>query len=163
VAPGSPALAQIVTRFGDGVLDGDGGLDRAAMGQLVFADSDARRDLEGIIHPEVRRLSMTRIAEHMNAAAKLIVYEVPLLYETGLDATLPEVVVVTVDETVQRARIAARDGLDEDAITARIAAQMPLADKVAKADHVIDNGGTLEATHLQVDALWDRLVGGEDR
>lgn len=160
VAPGSAGLAKIVDRFGEGLLDGDGALDRAAMGRLVFGDADARRDLEAIIHPEVRALSMRRIAEHIEAGAKLIVYEVPLLYETGLDAGLPEVVVVTVPGDVQRARIAERDGLDAAAIEARIAAQMPLLEKVARADHVIDNGGSFAATRDQVEALWARLSQG---
>lgn len=152
VAPGSPALAQVVARFGDEVLTADGALDRPRLGARVFGDEAARRALNAIVHPEVARLAGERIQALVAAGAPLVVYDVPLLYENGLEKVLPEVIVVDAPLEVRYARIAARDGLDRAAIAARIAAQLPLEEKVRRADHVIDNGGPLEATRAAVQA-----------
>ena len=156
VAPGSPALAQLVARFGQGVLTADGALDRPRHGALVFGDDEARRALNAIVHPEVARLAAQRIQDLIAAGAPLVVYDVPLLYENALEKVLPEVIVVDAPLDVRCARIAARDGLDSPAIAARIAAQLPLEEKVRRADHVIDNGGTLEATRAAVEAWVSR-------
>jgi dephospho-CoA kinase len=152
VAPGSPALTQLVARFGAGVLTAEGALDRPRLGALVFGDEAARRALNAIVHPEVARLAAERIQGLIARGAPLIVYDVPLLYENGLEKVLPEVIVVDAPLEVRYARIAARDGLDRDAIAARIAAQLPLEEKVRRADHVIDNGGGLDATRAAVQA-----------
>jgi dephospho-CoA kinase len=161
VAPGSPGLARVVARFGPEVLGADGALDRPRLGALVFADREARRDLEAIVHPEVQRLALERMAAAMADGATLVVYDVPLLYENGLERSLPEVIVVSAPPELQRARIAARDGLPPEQIEARIAAQLPLEEKLRRADHVIDNGGSLEATRRQVEALYARLTAEE--
>lgn len=158
VAVDSPGLAAVVERFGPDVLQPDGALDRRAVGRIVFTDEAARRDLERIVHPEVARLAQSRIAAALEAGAPLVVYDVPLLYENGLDRLLPEVVVVTVDPETQRARIRGRDDLTEQEIEDRIASQMPLADKAERADHVIDNRGPLAATEALVDRLYDQLT-----
>ena len=157
VAPGSLGLTRIAAAFGRGVLTESGELDRAAMGALVFNNDDARQALNAIVHPEVARLAMERMQALIAEGTPVIVYDVPLLYENGLDAQLPEVIVVSVPPEVQRARVAARDGLDDAAIDARIAAQMPLAEKARRADHLIDNGGDLTDTRAQVDRLWSTL------
>ncbi len=161
VAPGSPGLARVVARFGPEVLGADGALDRPRLGALVFADREARRDLEAIVHPEVQRLALERMAAAMADGAALVVYDVPLLYENGLERSIPEVIVVSAPPELQRARIAARDGLPPEQIEARIAAQLPLEEKLRRADHVIDNGGSLEATRRQVEALYARLTAEE--
>lgn len=161
VAPGSPGLAAIRARFGDEVFAPDGGLDRQALGARVFGDPHLRAVLNGIVHPEVARLAMTRIQSLREAGAGLIVYDVPLLYENSLDRVLPEVVVVDAPLDARYQRLRSRDGLSKEAVDARIAAQMPLEEKVRRADWVIDNGGTVEATQAAVDALFARIQAGE--
>ena len=158
VAAGSPGLAAVVERFGPEVLDPHGNLDRKGLGRIVFKDDAARKDLEAIIHPQVAALSAARMQAAAEAGAPLIVYDVPLLYENGLDRTLPQVAVVRVSPQTQRDRVAARDDLSAQDIEDRIAAQLPLADKAARADHVIDNDGPLEATEAQVRDLYARLT-----
>lgn len=158
VAVGSDGLARVRARFGPEVLDADGGLDRKALGRVVFKDPAARKDLEAIVHPEVAALAAQRIQAAAAAGAPLVVYDVPLLYENRLDQGLPAVIVVSVSPATQRARVAARDDLSAQDIEDRIAAQLPLAEKGARADHVIDNEGSIEQTHAQVRALFDRLV-----
>lgn len=158
VAPGTPGLAEVVAAFGPEVLDPHGALDRPALGRAVFADPAARARLEAILHPRIATESQRRIAAALAADAPLVVYDAALLVETGrADAFRPLVVVVAPPE-MQRARLIARDGLGPAAAAARIAAQMPIAEKARHADHLIDNGGTLAATEAQVDALWQTLV-----
>ncbi len=161
VAPGSPGLAAIRARFGEDVFAPDGTLDRKALGARVFADPELRQVLNGIVHPEVARLAMVRIQALREAGAGVIVYDVPLLYENSLERILPEVIVVDAPLEVRHARLFTRDGLSPEAVDARIAAQIPLEEKVRRADAVIDNGGALEATEAQVDALHARLAAGE--
>ncbi len=160
VEPGSPAFDAIVAHFGREVVDPTtGGIDRKALGAIVFSDGAARAALNAIVHPAVAALAMQRMQAAREAGAPLIVYDVPLLYENGLDRMLPAVVVVRASPEVQRARVRARDGLSDQEIEDRIAAQMPLAEKVARADHVIDNDGDLAATRRQVEALYRALTG----
>lgn len=160
VAPGTPGLAAVVDAFGDRVLAPDGRLDRGALGARVFGDDLARRRLEGILHPLIAQESMVQLQAAAATGAPLVVYDAALLVESGRADLFRPLVVVTAPEAVQRARLMARDDLDPAAAEARIAAQMPVADKAAVADHVIDNGGERAATEAQIDALWDRLVGG---
>jgi dephospho-CoA kinase len=157
VAPGSPGLAAVVARFGPEVLTPDGALDRRALGRHVFKDDAARADLNAIVHPRVGALFAARVAAARAAGAPLVVYDVPLLFESGLQAGFEAVIVAYVDPETQRARVAARDHLPPDEIEDRIRAQRPLAEKAAAAQHVIDNTGTLEATRAQVQALFARL------
>lgn len=163
VAPGSAGLEAIRARFGTSVFAPDGTLDRQALGAQVFGDPERRQALNAIVHPEVARLAMQKIQALRAAAAPLIVYDVPLLYENNLDRMmLPEVIVVDAPREARRARLRLRDGLSDEAIEARIAAQMPLGEKVRRARWVIDNGGTLEATTAAVDALWAQLTARPD-
>lgn len=157
VAPGQPALAEIARSFGSAVLAADGSLDRAKLGAQVFADAEARARLNGIVHPEVRRLSALRIQEAVSRGVPVVVYDVPLLYETGLEASFPLVIVVDASEATRAARIVARDGLSQDETKARMDAQLPLSEKVRRADFVVDNGGTLDETSRQVEALYAEL------
>jgi dephospho-CoA kinase len=157
VAPCSLGLAQIVAHFGGEVLTASGELDRARLAHRVFSEVEARHALDAIVHPIVRRLS----AEHFQAIAErgepLACYEVPLLYEVGLERTLTPVVVVNSPLPLIQARLGARDGFTEAQIEARIAAQMPLAQKVSRADYVIENDGTLAQLHERTDAIFDAL------
>jgi dephospho-CoA kinase len=156
VAPGQPALAEVVARFGSGVLGADGTLDRGALRARVFADAAERRALEEILHPRVRE-RMRALADA--AHGDYVVLAIPLLAESGADYSwLDAVVVVDVPEAVQLARLVARDGNDEALARAMIAAQAPRAARLALADEVIDNSGSLADLHAAVDALHARLL-----
>lgn len=158
VAPGTPGLAAIVEHFGREVLNDDGALDRPTLGRKIFKDPEARTVLNRIVHPLVAARAQEAVVEAEANGAQLVLYDVPLLYENKLDQALPEVVVVCVEAEVQRARIAARDALPPDEIADRIAAQMPLAEKARRANHVIDNNGHLEHTQAQVRALFKKWM-----
>jgi dephospho-CoA kinase len=160
VAPGSVGLAQVVAAFGPEVLGPDRGLDRKQLGARVFNDADARKHLNSITHPLVSRLSQERFAELERQGATLAAYDVPLLFEVGLDAGLRPVVVVSASEAAQLERVMLRDGLDEDAVRARISAQLPLAEKKRRADFVLDNEGSRGELAAQVDALLPKLRAG---
>lgn len=159
VAVGSQGLGELAAAFGPGVLGADGALDRKSLARLVFADPAARQRLNGITHPIVRRLSQERFAALDRQGVALAAYDVPLLFEVGLDQVLRPVVVVAASEQTQLARVMARDGLTADEAKARIAAQLPLADKRARADYVLENDGSRGELAQQVDALLTKLRG----
>ena len=156
VAAGTPALAAIVERFGPSVLLPDGTLDRPALGATVFGDDDARRDLEAITHPAIGALAWQRDAEAPDGA--VIVHDHPLLVETGLAELMDLVVVVDAPKEVQVDRLVRLRRMSEADARARIAAQATREDRIAAADVVIDNSGSVEELVPQVDALWQRLV-----
>jgi dephospho-CoA kinase len=152
VAPGTPGLAAVVQEFGAQLLDGSGGLDRQALSRLVFQDRDARRRLEAIVHPLVRRG-----AAEMEATAptgSVVVHDIPLLVESGQAEAFDRVVVVDVDEAVQRRRLRELRAMSDQEATARIAAQASREQRLAVADDVIVNNGTLGDLLNQVDRLW---------
>jgi dephospho-CoA kinase len=159
VEPGSPGLAAIVERFGPDVLDAAGALDRKQLGARVFADPEARAALNAITHPRIAELSQREIARHAEAGAPVVIYEAALIVENRLHLGLDGLIVVSVPPEIQLARLRARDGLGQDAARARLAAQLPLADKVAVADQVIDNAGTVEETRAQVARVWEAIRG----
>jgi len=160
VAPGSAALAQIVGRFGREVLMPDGGLNREFLGDVVFDDPVARKDLEAITHPAIAALAVARLAELRASGLPLIAYEAPLLFEAGAEGRVDAVLVITVKESVQLERLMRRDGLDEQAARRRIAAQMPQQEKADRADYLIDNSGPWKDCAERVRELYLRLVGG---
>ena len=157
VAPGTPGLAEIRTRFGDEVIDARGELDRARLAEIVFHDDDARRALNAITHPRVRDLALTRVQELAAQGEPLACYEVPLLIESGLGDVLRPLVVVVVDPATQVERTMRRDGSTREHAEARIRSQMPLAEKARLADHVIDNGGSVAATLARTDQVLDAI------
>lgn len=157
VAAGSPGLAEVIAAFGHEVLGSAGELDRKRVASMVFADSEARERLNAITHPIVRRLSQERFAALDRQGVTLAAYDVPLLFEVGLAQVLRPVVVVAASEATQLARVMARDGLTETEARARLAAQLPLAQKRALADHVIENDGSREDLARQVDELLAKL------
>ncbi len=148
VEPDRPALVAIRQEFGDAVVKPDGTLDRQALAAIVFADPARRRQLEAIVHPAVRALARLRVrtlAKRPDSERpRWVVEVVPLLYEVGLQGEFDEVWVVACSPPKQIDRLRQRDGLDLDAARARLSAQWPIADKLARADRVIDNGGSLE-------------------
>lgn len=160
VQPGSPTLARIARRFGAAVLCEGGALNRAWLAKKIFSDPQARLDLDHITHPAIAELARRRFAALAQESATLIVYDAPLLFEAGADTQVDAVVVVSVAEEVQLQRLMLRDGLDEQAARSRMDSQMPLDEKLARADYVIDNNGSLEQTRDQVVALMARLVPG---
>jgi dephospho-CoA kinase len=160
VAPGTPALAEIQERFGPAVLHEDGTLDRKKLGAIVFADVDARRALERITHPRIAAATQQEIARLAAAGVDPVIYDAALIVENRLYTWMQGLIVVSVPPEVQVARLMIRDDTDEAAAHARIAAQLPLAEKVAVATHVIDNSGTRADTEAQVRALWQRLQTG---
>lgn len=156
VEPGSPGLAEIAARF-PGVIGPDGRLDRAKLGARVFADANERAALNAITHPRVREEFARQVAALEAQGVKRILYDVPLLIETGLHAGMDGVVVVWVPRAVQKARLMARDGLSEEAAEARLAAQLPLDEKRQHATWLVDNSGGLEATRAQVERIWREI------
>lgn len=157
VAPGTDGLASVVSRFGTGVRRVDGALDRAALGRIVFADAAARRDLEALLHPRIRRDVETFFAALDPAAVG--VAEIPLAYEAGWGATFECVVVVACQPATQRARLIARDGLTVEAADQRLAAQWPIADKARLADAVVMTDGDMASTVAQTSRLAAWLRG----
>lgn len=155
VEVGTPALAAIVERFGPGVLLPDGTLDRPALGTVVFGDDDARRDLEAITHPAIGALAWERDAAAPEGA--VIVHDHPLLVETGLAELMDLVVVVDAPEEAQLDRLTRLRRMSEADARSRIAAQATRVDRIAAADVVIDNSGSVEDLVPQIDALWARL------
>lgn len=156
VAVGSEGLAAVVRRFGTDVLQPDGSLDRAKLAEIVFADEPARRDLEAIVHPFVRR----RIADGITESAptdRVVVLVNPLLIEMGTHRDCDVVVVVSATPQTQVRRSVER-GMGEDDVRARIAAQLPLDARAREADVLLDNEGTLEELETQVEALWAELA-----
>lgn len=152
VSVGSPGLQAVIDHFGSEFLLPDGSLDRARLGRRVFADRQARSALNAIVHPEVRRLAARAFAEAEAAGVSWMVYDVPLLFENGMEGDFDQVIVVRVRPELQRARVVQRDGLTPEEARARIGAQMPLEEKAARAHAVFDNDGDLEDLRAQVDA-----------
>jgi len=157
VEPGTPALAEIVERWGQDVLDADGRLDRKKLGALVFGDDEARRALNAITHPRIAAASQHKIAELAAAGANTIIYEAALIVENKLHAGMSALIVVSVPPELQLQRLMERDGIGATEAQARVDAQLPLADKVAVADHVIDNSGSPKDTRRLVEALWTEI------
>lgn len=163
VAPGTPALAEIARLFGAGVLAPDGSLDRKKLGAVVFADAAARKRLEAVTHPAVRAAMAEETARLASAGHPLAFYDTPLLYEVGLDRILDCVVVVWAPRDLQRARLQARDGLGADEAEARLAAQLPIDEKAARADFVVENAGAPEDLGPKADRLLADLRRGLGR
>lgn len=159
VAPGRPELAATVAEFGEGILQPDGALDRAAVGRLVFADPRARQRLESITHPPVRALMGQRIAEAVQSSkAPLVVADIPLLFEGGGEERFAGVLLVAAVPETQLRRLRERDGLEEAAGRQRLAAQLPMAEKRGRATWVIENEGSLDALRAAVDQWWQATV-----
>ena len=155
VALGTEGLKAVVARFGDSVLAADGSLDRSALARVIFADPQARADLNAIIHPLVRE----RAAE-LEAAAPagaVVVHVIPLLVETGQQDRFDAVVVVDTTVEEQLRRLTRRDGLTQTEAEQRVAAQASREERLGAATHVIDSSGPVRETMRQVDELWQNL------
>lgn len=162
VAPGSPALAAIRRRFGPDAVRRDGTMDRIRVGQIVFKDKRARLDLEAIIHPAV----IKAINDFFNALPKrtpFAVADIPLVFETGREKEFDAIIVVACPKEMQLQRLMERNKLSREDAERRIAAQLPIEQKVKKATYVINNDGTFEQLDAQVDALLATLKDGKSK
>jgi len=158
-AAGTEATQAIAARFGPAVLGGDGAVDRAKLGPIVFADAAARRELEAIVHPAVYRAITAGLrAFELTENPRLAVVDIPLLYETGRDHDFDRVIVTSCPRSQQVARAVERDGLTPAQAEARIDAQLPTDAKVQRADLVIDTGRTFGDTNRQVDRAVEKLL-----
>ncbi|MFK5925202.1 MAG: dephospho-CoA kinase [Desulfuromusa sp.] len=159
VESGSSALKKMVKVFGAEILKSDGHLDRDRLGQMVFADVKVRAMLNRIVHPGIAKRSIERFQElKQRTDVPLIVYEAPLLFEVGAESRVDKVLVVKIDPEEQLKRLQTRDRLSAAAARQRMDAQMPQQNKLARADFVIDNSGSVAETLKQVDLLWPQLV-----
>ena len=157
VAPGTPGLERVIERFGSTVLSADGGLDRAALGRIVFADRTARADLEAIIHPEVYR-RITEWLANLPPGIRVAIADVPLLFETGHEHDFDRVVVCACSPNEQLRRIMARDDLTREDARARLDAQWPIDEKVKRANYVIDTEGSFSDTDGEVSCVYELLI-----
>ncbi len=154
VGPGSPALARIVERWGRGVIGPDGALDRAALRALVFDDRSELDALNAIVHPEVQRRRDALLGAARDAGERIVVCDIPLLYEAGLEGDMDVVVLVDAPPDLRLERLMRDRRLNRAEAMAMIAAQMPSDLKRERADYVIDNGGSLDAAEARVNEVW---------
>jgi dephospho-CoA kinase len=158
VAPGEPALADIVREFGD-VRNADGSLDRKKLGAIVFNDSGRRKRLEAITHPAIRERFLARLsALEARGYEGLVFFDAPVMIESGNYRNMDRLVVVFTDETTQRRRLMTRDGMEAAEASSRMAAQMPVIDKAKLADYVIDNTGDRTATAARTREVFEALL-----
>lgn len=164
VAPGTPALAEIVTRFGPEVLSADGALDRAALGAIVFQDPAALAVLNAIVHPAVQDLTRRLISEAKDRDEDaVVVYDVPLLVEAGVDHDWDLVVVADAPAEMRVQRLVRLRGMSEEQARARVANQASDEERRAVADVLIDTSGSEADTLRQTDELWQRLRTSDER
>ena len=157
VARGTAGLRAVVDRFGAGVLDASGTLDRHKLAEVVFTDTAARKDLEAIVHPAVREATERFFASLDPAVHPFAIADIPLLYEVGRDKDFDGVIVTAVDPETQVRRVMERDGATEAEARQRLAAQMPIDEKVRRADYVITTSGTFDDTARQVREVFEKL------
>jgi dephospho-CoA kinase len=160
VAPGTPALEAIVRRWGPGMRAPDGTLDRAALRTVVFRDTAERAALNVIVHPAVGALRAARLAALEASGASVVVCDIPLLFETGLDAECDIIILIDAPEPERLARLMRDRQLSESDARAMIAAQMPAEQKRPRADWVIENVGTPEALKQRVREVWSAVESG---
>lgn len=151
---GGAAFEAVCAAFGD-ILGADGEIDRRKLGGIVFADEDARRKLNSIVHPAVMAESRAQIENARALGVKMCILDVPLLFETGMEKLCDETWLIYVPREEQIRRMAERDGLDAAAAAARIDSQMPLEEKLKRADVAIDSSGTIEQTREKLCRLWE--------
>ncbi|KAF9478878.1 dephospho-CoA kinase [Pholiota conissans] len=157
VEPGTPALTQIRKEFGDEVLFPDGSLDRKKLGSIIFTDETKRKKLNKIVHPAVRKEMLWQVVKYWLKGKKYCIMDVPLLIEGGLWQWVGQVVVVYCSDGLQLQRLMQRDGSSKEDASSRLNSQLPISEKVAYADTVIDNSGSKQELQAHVDNLIRRL------
>jgi dephospho-CoA kinase len=158
VAPGTPALAAIVRHFGTVMLLSDGALDRPRLGRLVFGDTVAREALEAIVHPAVEAARVAAVTRAVQAGARVVICDIPLLFEARLAWHFPRILLVDAAEPIRITRLIAHRGMTPADATARVHSQLSAALKRPRADLILTNDGSPEALEAQVAAAWARLV-----
>ena len=158
--PGAPAYFRVIETFGSEILSGDGTIDRRRLGGVVFASEEKRHLLESITHPAIRAAIAGEVAEK-GKISNIVIVEAALMVETGGYKEYDRLIVVTCPPATQLSRLAARDGLTVSEAKARIAAQMPMDEKIRFADYIIDTSGSLEYTLEQVDGIY-RVLSREE-
>ena len=158
VEPGTPGLAEIVAEFGAGVLTPEGRLDRPRLGELVFADEERLERLNAIVHPKVAERSGRLMEQALDSDAEVVVYDVPLLVENGLESLYDVVVVVDTPDETRVERVARDRGMPPEQVRARIASQADRETRLASADLVVDNSGSREDLERRVEELWHELL-----
>ncbi|MGE8017642.1 dephospho-CoA kinase [Peribacillus frigoritolerans] len=153
VEPGEEAYHQVVKAFGEDILLRDGNIDRVKLGSIIFNDQEKRLLLNGIVHPAVRNWMRLKTEAALSSGEETVFMDIPLLFESKLTFMVDKTLLIYVDEQVQLKRLMNRNGLSEAEALARINSQMPLADKKALADAVIDNNGDINETKRQVKAI----------
>ncbi|MCL5126518.1 MAG: dephospho-CoA kinase [Deltaproteobacteria bacterium] len=157
VKPGSGGIKEITSAFGDSVLDVDGTLNRPELARIVFSDAAKRKTLESIIHPRVSREKERLAKEYMRKGHKIVVVDVPLLFEAGWETDFDLVILVYAPRKIQKKRLLQRDSISADEASSRLSAQMDIESKKTLADIVIDNSGSLADTEIQVSGIIDKL------
>ena len=157
VAVGAPAWVELRRLYGADYFNENGELNRSRLAQLVFTDPEERRRLDGIIHPRVAEKLQARFADLERRGVELVMVEVPLLFETGRERGFDRIIVVAAPEAVQIRRLKGRDRRGAAEIQGMLQAQWPLADKVARADYVVNNGGKRRQTAQEVKNIWADL------
>ena len=157
VEPGMPALAEIVARWGSSVLLPDGSLDRAQLRGIVFRSSADREALNGIVHPEIRRLRNQRMAQARGRGVHIVVNDIPLLFESGMQREVDRIVLVDAPPELRLARLIESRELSRDEALRMIESQMPSKEKREAANYIIDNTGSLEDLKTRVDEVWEML------
>ncbi|MFJ7927609.1 dephospho-CoA kinase [Peribacillus sp. NPDC096622] len=153
VEPGEEAYHQVVKAFGEDILLTDGNIDRVKLGSIIFNDQEKRLLLNGIVHPAVRNWMRLKTEAALSSGEETVFMDIPLLFESKLTFMVDKTILIYVDEQVQLQRLMNRNGLSETEALARINSQMPLADKKALADAVIDNNGDINETKRQVKSI----------
>ncbi|HXW60621.1 MAG TPA: dephospho-CoA kinase, partial [Myxococcota bacterium] len=156
-APGMPAFFEMVGRFGVDVLKPDGSLDRAKLANIVFNDSSALSDLENIVHPKIEQLRLEEMARLEKEGHEVVVYMAPLLFEKQLHKKLDKTILIVAKEEVLIERMAKRDGFSQEEAKRRLALQMSNEEKMAYADEIIENSGTIDELFNQLQIVWKRL------
>lgn len=157
VEPGKSVYQQIVEYFGEGILLADRQIDRKKLGEIVFSEESKRQALNAIVHPEVRKEMSRQAQDALKRGNKLVVMDIPLLFESKLEHMVDKIVLVYVPADIQLTRLMERDEIDEQQAMKRIRAQLPIETKKAVADYIIDNSGTREQTREQVERLLATL------
>lgn len=164
ISPGRAEFDRVVSRFGSGILDDDGEIDRARLGQIVFDDAEGRQALEKILHPGVRAEAARRFEDAARELKiRIGVFDAALLVETGAYRDFHRLIVVSCSPATQIGRLYARSGLSREQAESRLAAQAPLERKLAVADYVIDTEGSLEETREQTARIFEQLERDFDR
>lgn len=161
VSPGSPALEKIKEVFGSDVLEPDGNLNRAVLGSKVFTNSNLKKQLEQIIHPVVARRKEELLRDYERQGYRIVVVDVPLLFEANWENTVDVVLVVYVNRGVQAERLMKRNGLSVEEVSARLNSQWPIEDKRKKAHIVIDNSLSIEDTRTRFRQVLAELIERE--